>query len=95
MCLHLVSVQPTRAIVDSDTVEATLHRSFILAVRDSSTPWPFRLVDSSSLRGNVEGRQGVLFMTNCLLLVGKSLSKLFGFVYLCLGRVRVGFAAGA
>ena len=26
---------------------------------------------------------------------GKNLSKLFGFVYLCLGRVRVGFAAGA
>ena len=36
----------------------------------------------------VEGRHGMLFTTNCLLL-------LFGFVYLCLGRVRVGFAAGA
>ena len=44
---------------------------------------------------NVEGRHGMLFMTNCLLLVGKNLSKLFGFVYLCLGRVRVWFAAGA
>ena len=43
----------------------------------------------------VEGRHGVLFTTNCLLLVGKNLSKLFGFVYLCLGRARVGFAAGA
>ena len=58
-------------------------------------PWPFRSVDNSSLRGNVEGRHGVLFTTNCLLLVGKSLSKLFGFVDLCLGRVRVGFAASA
>ena len=44
---------------------------------------------------SVEGRHGVLFTTNCLLLVGENLSKLFGFVYLCLGRVRVGFAAGA
>ena len=43
----------------------------------------------------VEGHHGVLFMTNCLLLVGKGLSKLFGFVYLCLGRVRVGFAVSA
>ena len=81
--------------LDSDTIEATLHCSFILAVRDSSMPWPFRLVDNSLPRGNVEGRHGVLFSSNCLLLVGKSLSKLFGFLYLCLGQVRVGFAAGA
>ena len=44
---------------------------------------------------SVEGHHGVLFTTNCLLLVGKSLSKLFGFVYLCLGRVCVGFAVSA
>ena len=37
----------------------------------------------------------MLVMTNCLLLVGKSLSKLLGFVYLSLGWVRVEFAAGA
>ena len=49
-----------------------------------------------SRRGRpAEGRHGVLFMTNCLLLIGKSLSKLFGFVYLYLGRVHVGFAASA
>ena len=58
-------------------------------------PWPFRSVDNLSPRGNVEGHHGVLFTTNCLLLVWKNLSKLFGFVYLCLGRVRLGFAAGA
>ena len=57
-------------------------------------PWLFRSVDNSSPRGNVEGRHGVLFTANCLLLVGKNLSKLFGFVYLCLGRVREGFGAG-
>ena len=58
-------------------------------------PWPFRSINNSLPRGNVEGRHGVLFMANCLLLVGKSLSKVFGFVYLCLGRVCVGFAVGA
>ena len=37
----------------------------------------------------------MLFTTNCLLLIGKSLSKVFGFVYLCLTRVCIGFAVGA
>ena len=43
----------------------------------------------------VEGCHGMLFMTNCLLLVRKNLSKLFGFVYLCLGPVPLGFAVSA
>ena len=43
----------------------------------------------------VEGRHGMLFTTNCLLLVGEKLLQVFGFVYLCLGQVRVGFAASA
>ena len=58
-------------------------------------PWPFMSVDNLSLRGNVEGCHGMLFTANYLLLVGKSLSKVFGFVYLCLGRVRVGFSVSA
>ena len=49
----------------------------------------------SLLRRFVEGHHGMLFTTNCLLVIGKNLSKLFGFVYLCLGRVREGFSAGA
>ena len=61
-------------------------------VLDSMYTFPIAFCDVS---GYVEGRHGMLFTTNYLLLVGKNLSKLFGFVYLCLGRVRVGFAAGA
>ena len=41
-------------------------------------PWPFRLVNNLSLRGNVEGCHSVLFMSNCLLLIGKSSSRCLG-----------------
>ena len=48
-------------------------------------PWPFRLVDNLSPRGNVEGRHGVLFMSNCLLLAGECSSKCLGLVICVLG----------
>ena len=43
----------------------------------------------------VEGHHGMLFTTNCLLLIGKSLSQVFGLVHQCLRQVRVGIVAGA
>ena len=48
-------------------------------------PWPFRSVNNSLPRGNVEGRHGMLFTSNCLLLAGESSSRCLGLFICVLG----------
>ena len=69
--------------------------SFILAARDSSMPWPFRSVNNSSLRWNVEGAPRHAVYVQLFATCWEKLLLVFRLVYLCLGQVCVGFVAGA
>ena len=57
-------------------------------------PWPFRLVDNLSPRGNVEACHGMLFTFKLLASYWGMLFQMFRLIYMYLRRVHVGFLYG-